>query len=579
MEILPRNQYLSEKNQRLTSPRMPPHWLAVAACLLPLLLYAWAFFRVAYNVNYIAYDDITILSVIPGFDEASWPERWRRLTDLFPEHRLVFSRSLVLLFYELSGRVNLVWLMIIANVAWAGCAWLFYRVFRRLHLSLWYFVPVMWIWFNIQSFENIYWGVSSLANFGVLFFALLALYLATHYPQRLLASLLAAIAATFTYGNGLMIFPVLAGLAWITGRKKDFFIIAAVAVATSIIYFIDFTPITESMSLTNPTQVQQAIASLFGFIGSIATLWGYAAYNGQTHMLYLAVPVGVVMVALLLWVYRAHLPSIIRSVWSKPVQLSPAAQFALVTALFVAITTFAVVYKRIPIDEFHGMFKGRYRMYSAMWLVALYLGAITLHTLRFRMLGLLIAGSMVLNLALLYTNFAAAVENRRQAIALEFNSRYNADWLGLKMFDIDQAYFEKIRSYYGSDDPLAEGWNPRQVSAPLPCVGSYPIDSVYAQGGGINVYSTQDFFEAEKDYTDGPYVLLKSDTHIYASPPGLNALPARTFFRRLRYFGRGFNASFFQASIEPGTYQIYLLVRQNGINKIYCTDRTWVEKD
>ncbi|GAB3180993.1 hypothetical protein [Telluribacter humicola] len=558
---------------------LPLLWLAKVLCILPLLLYGWAFFTVAYNVNYIAYDDITILSVIPGFDDASWPERWRRLTDLFPEHRLVFSRSIVLLSYELFGRVDLVWLMAIGNLCWAGCAWLFYLVFKRLNLSIWYFVPVSWIWFNIQSFENIYWGVSSLCNFGVIFFALLALYLATHSPRLLTASLLAAVAATFTYGNGLMVFPVLAGLAWITGRKKDFFITVAVATITAIIYFIDFTPITESMSLTNPTQVQQAIASFFGFIGSIATLWGYAAYTGQIHMLYLSVPVGVALVALLILVYKAHLASLFRSLWGKPVQLTPAAQFALVAALFVAITTFAVVYKRIPIDEFTGMFKGRYRMYSALWLVALYLGAIALYNFSFSKLAAITAGSVVLNLALLYTNFGPAVENRRQAIALEFNSRYNADWLGLKMFGMEQTYYEQIRAYYGSDDPLAEGWNPRQAGGTLACDGSYPLDSVYAQGGGINIYSTKDYFDVEKDYTDGAYVLLKSDQHIYASPPGQAALPMRTFFRRLRYFSRGFNASFFQASIEPGTYQIYLLVRQNGINKIYCTGRTWVETE
>ncbi len=68
--------------------------------------------------------------------------------------------------------------------------------------------------------------------------------------------------------------------------------------------------------------------------------------------------------------------------------------------------------------------------------------------------------AMVLNLVILHGNFAEAVNYRRSAVSQEFNARYNADWLGIRMFSMDQKHFEKIRAYYNSADPLAEGWIP-----------------------------------------------------------------------------------------------------------------------
>jgi hypothetical protein len=86
-------------------------WLAIVLCLVPILIYWNVFIEISLNVNYVAYDDIAILGVIPGFEEASWLERWHRLTDPLPEHRLIFSRLIVLVSYYLFGQVNLVGLM------------------------------------------------------------------------------------------------------------------------------------------------------------------------------------------------------------------------------------------------------------------------------------------------------------------------------------------------------------------------------------------------------------------------------------------------------------------------------------
>lgn len=552
-------------------------WLAALLCVLPIALYFGIFAELALNVNYVAFDDILILGVIPGFEDASWLERWQRLTDPFPEHRLIFSRSLVLASYYLFGKVNLVSLMVIGNLCWLGCAGVFYAVFRRLQRSLWYFVPVVWLWFTIHSFENMLWGVSSLCNFGVLLFTLLAFYHATSATGRLWAALLFSLLATYTYGNGIVVFAIIALLLWITGRRKDFFITVGTALVVGYIYFLGFPQKTDSLDFSDPQQVKEGLAGFFGFIGSIAAL---DAYTTDPVALGLTVVAGVLILGTFLLLFRKKILPLFQSLIGKPLNLSPAGQFALAIFIFIAITSFAVVYKRIPLGGFESLFKGRYRMYTALALITLHFGALAwLSAPRLRTWGrIAIPFAIILNFALLYANFDVAVNSRRAAVVQEFNARYNADWLGLSMFEMDQAHFEKIRSYYQSADPLAEGWNPRAATPTLPCVGDYPLDTLFQQEEEIHAYAMKNFVDVKKDYTDGPYMVLKSATHVYASAPNQFAVPLQTLFRRLRYFARGFGGSFHQETVEPGTYEVYVLIRQNGKNQLYCTGRKWVEE-
>lgn len=558
-------------------------FFAVVFCLIPLLVYGYVFGEVALNINYIAYDDTTVLAVIQGFDQASWAERLKILTALFAEHRLVFLRLVVLSFYYLTGNVNLVGLMLVGNLCWVGCLWIFYRVFRSLELSLWYFVPVPWLWLHIQSFENMFWGISSLCNFGVLFFGLYALYY-TAFSSRpvVLSALLCALVATFTYGNGLMIWAVMALLSWMRGQRLFAMLVIATAVVVAYIYFVDFTPITQNLNWRNSRQVKEGLAGFFGFIGSIATLNAYAQDPAR---LYTAVLLGGVLVGGALLVFHPALPSLLRSLVGKPVTLPPGALFALGIFVFVAITAFAVVYKRIPTDEFVGMFKGRYRMYATLWLVGLYVAILAYrprwiqasHTLR----GAIVL-SIFLNLGLLYANLDMAINNRRMAVVQEFNSRYNTDWLGLKMFEMSQEHFETIRAFYGSQDPLAEGWDPRVAGDSLACTGGlFQLDTLLAQDDYLVLRgSGNTYFDATLNYTDGPYVLLKSATHVYALPPNQTALPILSALKRGRYLAGGFSASTHVATIEPGQYRVYMLQRTEARNTLYCTNLTWTrEKD
>jgi hypothetical protein len=438
-------------------------------------------------------------------------------------------------------------------------------------------VPVAWLWFNIQSFENMFWGVSSLCNFGVILFVLAALYSAVYRPEKIAYALIFAIAATFSYGNGLMVFPVIGLMFLLAGYRKQFVITVLTTLIIAFVYFLDFTPITQNLDFSNPVQVKEGFFGLFGFIGSIATL---TAYGIPAYVMYLASITGMLMVLLFALLYKDQYIKLWDSVWLKSRYANETALFAAAIAIFVLITALALTYKRIPTDTFEGMFKGRYRMYSNLWCIALYFGflAIVRDRVRSRMGPIFVSAAIILNLVLLHSNFADAVNNRRAAIVQEFNARYNADWSGIRMFSMDQDHFEKIRSYYKSADPIAEGWNPRAMPTEVKCDSLYQPEAVTKFGSFIMVNFPNDFFRPEKDYSDAAYVILKSAQHVYASPPNQSEVPLKTTIRRQMYFSKGATASFHEGNVEPGLYTVYLLVRKNGENRIYCTGKTWEEK-
>lgn len=546
---------------------------------LPLLIYILIFSTISLNINYVAFDDILILGSIPQVQKStSWIQTWEALTSPFPEHRLIFSRSVVLLFNTIFGHINLVWLMIVGNICWALCAIVFYKAFQSLKINLWYFVPIMWLWFNIQFNENIFWGVSSLCNFGVLIFVISSLYFTVFEREKLYLSIIFAVLATYTYGNGMLIFPIIIGIHLIRRAYFNLVATSVIFLLIAFIYFSDFKPITQNLNFSDTDQVKAGFFGFFGFLGSIATL--KAVGMTKTAML-ISSGTGMVLFGAFIVLAWPRIIATIRSIFNRNIVQNPIFLFSLGIFLFVTITSLALTYKRIPTDGYEGMFKGRYRMYGTLMLIALYFVFLQMEfKAKSQLLKFLIPAAIGLNLVILHSNFASAVEGRRTAIAQEFNARYNQDWLGVRMFSMNQKHFEDIRAIYESDDPLAEN-NPLLLQEnEIPSFESTPfnIDTIGLNRQELFVRFDLNDFSTQKDYSDGVYTILKSDTHIYASSPHQNEVPIKTTIRRAMYFSKKASAVFHFATIAPGEYRVLFLARQNGVNTIYETGHNILSK-
>lgn len=548
--------------------------LALVLCALPVVLYVLFFQQIALNVNYFAYDDLHVLQVIEQWQKAAnWQEKLDWLTVGFPEHRIVFTRSVVLLFYAITGGVKLTNLMVVSNLLWIGQLGVLYLVFRRLRLPLLYFVPFCWLLLNVHSFENIFWGTSSLGNFGLLFFVMLAAYFYSHNPEKNIGwALLFSTFATFTYGNGLMAFLTGGLLLVITQQWKLLKTTAGATIVVLFLYSLTHAHASPgSLDLTNPNSYWRAFTCFFAFLGSSVNFNPYAPSPVE---MWLSVGFGLVLVSGVLWLLRAAWLPFFSKQWPDSQRFTPVQQFALILFLFVCLSALGVVYKRSGNDDLIGMFKGRYRMYPTWLLTTAYLLLLTHVRQSQKFVIAAVLGSLVFNLLILYHCVAPAVNNRRLALTQEFNAVYNADLLGLKMFEIPQTEFFRLQHLYDPDLFFQE--SKTQLNTPadsLVSVGKWPLDSVYWQGDDLFISWQKDVVHAEKDFDDGVYILLKSATHLYMAAGLQRAVPLQTFVRRGFYWNRGFVATFNRPSTAAGTYQIYVLQRKNGVNRIFDASR------
>jgi hypothetical protein len=470
--------------------------------------------------------------------------------------------------------------MILSNVLWVAQLVFLFGVFKKLHFavssasrplplapsSLAYFIPICWILLCVHSFENIFWGTSSLGNFGLLFFVMAAGYFYTQTGKfGLIWALIFSLFATFTYGNGLLTFLIGGFVLALSRRWRDLGATVAFFIFTMVLYSLTRAHASPSgLDLTNPQNYGLALSCFFAFIGSSAN---FNVYAPSSLSIWLSVAWGALL-------FGGIVGLLMKNIKLKrfKLELNQLQLFALFLFLFVCLSALGVVFKRAEGDGLIGMFKGRYRMYPTWLLIVGYLLMLNWGKwLRFRwFLPSAIGVSMLFNLLILYYAIVPAVNNRRMAVAQEFNSMYNPDLLGLKMFDLTGEDFLRLQKLY---QPNLFFKDQEKHPEPLQRKKVFQLDSVYFVENNLYINYQKDFIRPTKDFNDGAYVVLQSLQHTYMGAGIQQALPLKTFIRRGWYWDKGFTATFNRASVAKGNYGLYILLRQDGVNQFLDTQR------
>ena len=209
-----------------------------------------------------------------------------RLKSIFSqhnEHRIAFDRIIILLNLLIAGSINFKTLIILGNVLLFALFFLIAKIFKK-HLAPHYllFVPVPFLLFNLASFENYLWAMASLQNIGVILFSLLSLYLLFRSEDLRLPdfflSLLFAVMATYTSGNGMLVLVI--ALAALILRKQKVHLIVIWAAATILfisLYFYGYTSVSQHPAALDTliSKPDQLISHFFVLVGRISgTLTG-----------------------------------------------------------------------------------------------------------------------------------------------------------------------------------------------------------------------------------------------------------------------------------------------------------------
>jgi hypothetical protein len=191
--------------------------LLVLGILLPGILAVY--FVKKFGVNVPVHDEWHFMSTVNAFYSGS---QWRAaLFDHYGEHRIPVPKAIILGLapftkYNVKDEMYLSVLLMMLG------AFVLWRLLKKTNAPPWLIVPIGWLFISTAQNQNLLVGWQfqiPLMNF----FVLLTILLLTNEPLRArdqLAAAATAFIATFSFANGLLIWPVI--VLYVAFRKRSF---------------------------------------------------------------------------------------------------------------------------------------------------------------------------------------------------------------------------------------------------------------------------------------------------------------------------------------------------------------------
>ncbi|MBC7410654.1 MAG: hypothetical protein H7339_19895, partial [Arcicella sp.] len=123
------------------------------------------------------------------------------------EHRTPVSKFTAWLIYKFTGKLNYIILAHLGNLALFGMLFLFWRFFKKHAWNIIYFLPIPYLLFQMQTYENQFWTICNWTYYPIGLLQMVVLYLLSYQKKNnLLYAILVAILVTFTFSNGMFVF-------------------------------------------------------------------------------------------------------------------------------------------------------------------------------------------------------------------------------------------------------------------------------------------------------------------------------------------------------------------------------------
>lgn len=178
----------------------------LTALLISLPMLTYSLFVTHFSVNIPVSDDYDTILAPFVFND---PDQYG-LFSQHNEHRIVLTRSFAKFMYSVIGEIKFTYLIVVGNAALVILLPVFWVAYKKSASPNILFVPIVWMMFSMYSWENMTWATGSIQNFYILLFSFMAFFLWTQKKVwSYCLSIIPAILAVFTSGNGLLVFGVL----------------------------------------------------------------------------------------------------------------------------------------------------------------------------------------------------------------------------------------------------------------------------------------------------------------------------------------------------------------------------------
>ena len=524
---------------------------------------------VFWSENVVYHDDYALLRFLLDWTDpaVAWSRKLQLLVEPHNHHRIVYDRLVTLGTYYLTGQMNVLLMIALGNLALLGIGWRLWTLFRYIALPGWYFIPVPWWLLNLQSHENMFWGMAALQNFTVIWLMFETLHRLVR-RDPVIGPLLLSMAALFTSGNGLL--AVVVGSALIARqwcwRSDGWVWIGGAALALGL-FFWGFDPV------PLPGTVLEAGPKLLMVLGASLTnqvRFGVAALGGTVVGVGGAVLLGTCFLS-----RRPRFAALRRS--DAVTELLAFGAVVVGTALILSISR--------PPDE---LLRDRYRIYSHLSFGLVYIAGLLVLTSRFRQVWGL-AGSAVAIVMYAGSAYAKIPEilNGRQLRQLDaHNVGYNGTTLPPPYYaESNRAMLTK--SYERGafryppiwSDPA--GWRPLSVPCRItvePFSNPNPTVFFAKNNHYLRVRSAPAFLPGQWQLGSSACLIAESASgrrYALPAPPVLDS--KLNLLTHGRYFRHERITEFQKAVLPPGRYRLGLLFTHgNIVDGFTLSDQTFV---
>lgn len=509
---------------------------------VPVALYFY--FLSEYALNIPKWDDHALKAFIVEFEDAKG--LIPKLQSFFKqhnEHRIALDRLFTLIVYKIHGSIEYRWLMWIGNLTLLGLLLIFYRIFQKQKISIAYFVPIPFILFQLQLWENTFWGMAAVQNFAIIFLIFGLIYLITSEKRaNFRLALLFAFLATFTSGNGITVFPVCILLLIIQRKFKDASIFSAISICLILLYFYHYKFPTNNPSLAG-IGINSIVKGFFMFLGSVFDLMPNTSLNQNLTILGGAILLVIGLIIAIYLIFNSKL-------FKKQRNLNHLKLFILGCLLFLIGTAILVTFTRISYGEI-GMLTSRYKIYSILLLIIIYVSFISkVQAVHNRWLPLsLIFVAICFNFIANFTNFKEVVNFKNQLISFGIN------------WELDENTVKsspKIRLYESPD--LGFEKNIQEIKTPIETAPIWK-ESIFKtiKSDGILIQNEKSIIPNHQK--DNVSIIVQSKKRTYLMPSQFVNYPVNAFVRTGRYWQNGFIAVLNNNEFENGTYQLGIFIK------------------
>lgn len=528
---------------------------------LILLLPVGIYFRVLdlYAVNIPKWDDHALKMFLLEYIQAStFSEKISALVKQHNEHRIALTRLIAWIDYSVVGKLNYRHLMLAGNILLLGVPLIWWKVLEQNKKPFYVLLPLPFLWLTLANWENMYWGMASIQNFGVVSLVVAGIYfLSRESLGTVFISVLLFLSAVATSGNGLILLPIGSVLLFLLKDRKNLIIWHVLCIPAAILYFTNFTK--TPYNPESKASLAELVKGYMAFLGSFSEAFPVGNHFGITVIM------GGILFLVAISIAVAAFLRLLRNRYKNSNEKSVDV-FCLGLLVFILGTGAIVVVGRAGFG-LEGLITSRYKIYSLLLVMTAYLYIVI--PIRGSFLSPYVSAIVVLcifyNIFAYHYHLLDAYNLRRYLTTSNFNSSYTNRFLKTEV-DTTLAgnLVEKPKLFYDSSLPLLPIASRQSFAGQTRGLTQlFSQTTITADSTTKSLQIQNAYYDSQRLLDSGVYIVLSSSQRYYLFPTLRNRNTGKKqLFLQQMYFAPGFQAHIPFAELDSGKYAVGLFSQQ-----------------